>query len=94
MAKKDFGKVGEDFKDTVGQIVGNSQEQKPAKEVKEKKDQRLTLAIRKSAMTDLKNLANLKQTTLNNYVNELIEADIKRNRALLDAFRHFVNRVE
>ena len=47
MAKKDFGKVGEDLKDTVGQIVGNSQEQKPAKEVKEKKDQRITLAIRK-----------------------------------------------
>ena len=76
MAKKDFGKVGEDFNDTVGKIVGNNQEQKPAKEVKEKKDQRLTLAIRKSAMTDLKNIANLKQTTLNNYVNELIEADI------------------
>ena len=94
MAKKDFGKVGEDFKDTVGQIVGINQEQKPAKEVKENKDQRLTLAIRKSAMTDLKNLANLKQTTLNNYVNELIEAEIGRNRALLDAFRHFTDNVE
>ena len=95
MAKKDFGKVGEDLKDTVGQIVGNSQEQKPAgKEVKEKKDQRITLAIRKSAMKDLKNLANLKQTTLNNYVNELIEADIERNRAVLDAFRQFANKVE
>ena len=94
MAKKDFGKVGEDLKDTVGQIVGNSQEQKPTKEVKEKKDQRITLAIRKSAMKDLKNLANLKQTTLNNYVNELIEADIERNRAVLDAFRQFANKVE
>ena len=94
MAKKDFGKVGEDLKDTVGQIVGNSQDQKPTKEVKEKKDQRLTLAIRKSAMIDLKNLANLKQTTLNNYVNELIEADIAKNRAVLDAFRQFANKVE
>ena len=94
MAKKDFGKVGQDLKDTVGQIVGNNQDQKPTKEVKEKKDQRLTLAIRKSAMTDLKNLANLKQTTLNNYVNELVEADIAKNRTVLDAFKQFADKVE
>lgn len=92
--KKDFEKVGNEMKDTIGEIVSNSQGQKNVKEVKEKKDQRLTLAIRKTAMTDLKNLANLKQTTLNSYVNELIEADVEKNRAILDAFKEFANKVE
>lgn len=94
VAKKDFEKVGNEMNDTIGEIVSNSQGQKNVKEVKEKKDQRLTLAIRQSAMIDLKNLASLKQTTLNNYVNELIEADIEKNRAVLDAFRQFANKVE
>lgn len=94
VAKKDFGKVGNDMKDEVGTIVSNSQEQKSADIVKEKKDQRLTLAIRKSAMQDLKNLASLKQTTLNNYVNQLVEADIEQNRAVLDAFKQFTNKVQ
>lgn len=94
VAKKDFEKVGNEMKDTIGEIVSNSQGQKDVKEVKEKKDQRLTLAIRKTAMTDLKNLANLKQTTLNSYVNELIEADVEKNRATLDAFKEFANKVE
>lgn len=94
VAKKDFEKVGNEMKDTIGEIVSNSQEQKPSEVKKEKKDQRLTLAIRKSAMQDLKNLASLKQTTLNNYVNELVEADIEQNRAVLDAFKQFTNKVQ
>ena len=94
VAKKDFEKVGNEMKDTIGELVSNSQGQKNVKEVKEKKDQRLTLAIRQSAMIDLKNLANLKQTTLNSYVNELIEADVEKNRAILDAFKEFANKVE
>lgn len=93
MTKKDFSNVGKQENDTIAKIVSTSKG-KGAEQPKEKKDQRLTLAIRKSAMQDLKNLTALKQTTLNNYVNELIEADMEKNRVILDQFNKFAEGVE
>lgn len=73
------------------EVVEKSNEEETSSGVKkEKKDQRLTLAIRESAMIDLKNLVRLKETTLNDYVNGLIEADVEKNKNTLDEFNKFV----
>ena len=81
----------EDYAEMLELIAKESEEDYSEAEPKrELKDQRLTLAIRKSAMIDLKNLVSLKQTTLNDYVNQLIEADVERNRKVLDEFNKFV----
>ena len=81
----------EEYAEMLELIAKESEEDHSEAEPKrELKDQRLTLAIRKSAMIDLKNLVSLKQTTLNDYVNQLIEADVERNRKVLDEFNKFV----
>lgn len=88
-----FSKAGKKHIDTVGKVVESNQQKKKPQQ-KELKDQRLTLAIRETAMKNLKNLAALRQTTLNNYVNELIEADVENNREILEQFAKFSDSIE
>ena len=80
----------EEYAEMLEVIEKTTEEETTAGTKREKKDQRLTLAIRESAMLDLKNLVRLKETTLNDYVNGLIESDIEKNKSTLDEFNKFV----
>lgn len=89
MAKKDFTAMNNPAGAVLSTLLGQEDKPKGGRPVStgETRSRRTNVLFTPSMFNDLKDLAAMKRTSLNNLLNELAEQAIVENKEALDQFR-------